>query len=479
MILGRRIAVQLVAFAVISLIAAAVMVGGYMQLPGRVLGVGEYTVTVELDQSGGLYRNGNVTYRGTEVGRVTDVRLTPRGVAVDLSLEADVPIPADLDAQVHSVSAAGEQYVALVPREPASSRSLKDGDVIPRERTSVPPEVSGLLDQANRGLLAIPRDDLLVAVDETNTALGGLGPELSRIVHSLTTLSGDAHANLGALTDLIERAPPVLDSQTATSDAIAAWADHTATALTQVRAEDDSVGGLLKDGSAAVDEARQLVDRLKPTLPLLLANLVTVGQVLLDYNANLEQMLVLFPQSMAVAQAGIVPDKDVPGPERGAPYLNFNLNFGIPPLCTTGFLPASQRRVPTFEDHPERPPGDLYCRVPQDSSWNVRGVRNIPCATVPGKRAPTAQMCESDQQYVPLNDGVNWKGDPNATLSGQPVPELLPLSEPPPPPLAVADYDPATGQYFGPDGKVYTRADLATPQRQDRSWESLILPPAG
>jgi phospholipid/cholesterol/gamma-HCH transport system substrate-binding protein len=75
-------------------------------------------------------------------------------------------------------------------------------------------------------------------------------------------------------------------------------------------------------------------------------------------------------------------------------------------------------------------------------------------------------MCESDEQYVPLNDGTNWKGDPNATLSGQEIPELPPGSPPTPaavapPPLAVAEYDPATGTYVGPDGKVYTQSNLA------------------
>jgi phospholipid/cholesterol/gamma-HCH transport system substrate-binding protein len=50
--------------------------------------------------------------------------------------------------------------------------------------------------------------------------------------------------------------------------------------------------------------------------------------------------------------------------------------------------------------------------------FDVRGARNLPCITVPGKRAPTAKMCESNEYYVPLNDGYNWRGDPNATLSG-------------------------------------------------------------
>jgi phospholipid/cholesterol/gamma-HCH transport system substrate-binding protein len=70
----------------------------------------------------------------------------------------------------------------------------------------------------------------------------------------------------------------------------------------------------------------------------------------------------------------------------------------------------------------------------------------------PGKRAPTVKLCESDEHYVPLNDGAAWKGDPNATLSGQGSPEQ---STPPgPPPVAAAWYDPSTGSYVGPDGRV-------------------------
>jgi len=42
-------------------------------------GVGRYTVKMELPQAAGLYGTGNVTYRGTEVGRVESVRLTDSG----------------------------------------------------------------------------------------------------------------------------------------------------------------------------------------------------------------------------------------------------------------------------------------------------------------------------------------------------------------------------------------------------------------
>lgn len=112
-------------------------------------------------------------------------------------------------------------------------------------------------------------------------------------------------------------------------------------------------------------------------------------------------------------------------------------------------------------------------------------VRNVPCETVPGKRAPTVKMCESNEHYVPLNDGFNWKGDPNATLSGQGIPQLPPGSPPAvagppasaPPPIAAAQYDPATGTYIGPDGHQYTQSDLAQTAPKDKTWQTMLMPP--
>jgi phospholipid/cholesterol/gamma-HCH transport system substrate-binding protein len=459
----------------------AVMVFGYIKIPANHFGVGRYRVTIELPASGGLYQSGNVTYRGSEVGRVEDVRLAGTGVEAVLSLQSGIDIPSDLDAEVHSVSAIGEQYVALSPRN-GDSPPLRDGDVIPVSRTSVPPDMGSLIDATNRGLQAIPQENLKTAVDESFTAIGGLGPELARIVRGSTQLAIDARNNLDPLVTLIDQSQPVLDSQADTSDAIGQWAANLAVVTDQLHTQDDAVAGMLEKGAPAADEGRQLFERLQPTLPLLLANLVSVGDVAVTYQPALEQILVLLPQAVAEVQAGLIPNLNTKQDYKGA-FLDFNLNVNLPPPCTTGYLPAQQRRAPSLEDYPDRPAGDLYCRVPQDSSFNVRGARNLPCQTVPGKRAPTVKMCESDEQYVPLNDGVIWKGDPNATLSGQGVPQLASPPPPPPdsapPPIAAAPYDPATGTYIGPDGHVYTQSNLATTAPEDQTWQQMLTPPAG
>jgi phospholipid/cholesterol/gamma-HCH transport system substrate-binding protein len=492
MYLGKRVRRQLVFFSAVSLVAGSIMAINYLDLPKAWFGIGHYKVTLTLPASGGLYNNGNVTYRGVQVGRIDDVHLTPTGVDAVLSLNSDTKIPADLDAQVHSQTAVGEQFVELVPRS-GNGPALKNGSVIPADRTTLPPDINAVLTATNNGLLAIPHDDLKTAIDESYTAVGGLGPELARIVKGTTTLAADARNNLDAITTVIDQSKPILDTQTDTATSIQRWAANLAQITGQLHDQDQAFNGLLDHGPAAFDETRKLFDRLQPTLPLVLANMVSLEQVAVTYQPALEQLLVLLPPDVEMLQGSQLANRDTKQAYKGL-YLSFNLNANLPPPCTTGYLPPQQVRSPSEVDYPERPPGDMYCRAPQDSQLDVRGARNLPCLTRPGKRAPTVKMCESDENYVPLNDGYNWKGDPNATLSGQPVPQLPPGTPAPagtpapptgppppdgaPPPVAVAQYDPATGTYTGPDGKRYTQTNLGQGAQQ-HTWQDMLVGPAG
>ena len=493
--LTRRIKIQIAVFAVIANAAIAAVFFGYLQVQSTFFGIGRYTVTVQLPQAGGLYPGGNVTYRGVTVGRVQDVRLTNTGAEAVLQMNSNIDIPAtDLAAEVHSVSAVGEQYVALTPHSRTGPK-LKNGDVIPVNHSSVPPDINSLVAATNRGLQAIPHDNLKTVVDESYVAFGGLGPELSRLLKGTTSLAIDARNNLDSLTTLIDESKPLLDSQTDSSDAVQAWASNLANISKQLQTNDAAVAGVINKGAPAAEETRQLFDRLQPTLPIVLANLVSVGEVGVAYRADLEQLLVILPAATAGGLATILPDRNIKSSYPGL-NLSFNLNLNLPPACTTGYLPAQQMRSPTFEDHPDRPPGDLYCRIPQDAALNVRGARNYPCETRPGKRAPTVKMCESDEEYVPLNEGYNWKGDPNSTLSGQDIPQPPPGTRPgtsakpstagatspappasPPAPIAFAEYDPATGTYVGPDGQEYRQTDLVRPSDQEQTWQQMLMPP--
>lgn len=485
--LQRLVKIQFVVFVLIALTATSILTFGYGGLGEALFGAGRYTVTMNLAETGGLYSRANVTYRGTTVGRVDDVRLTDTGVEAVLSLESRFDIPADVAGNVHSQSAIGEQYVELVPTA-GTNEALRAGDVIPVSRTSVPPDINEQLDMTAVGLAAIPKDNLKTVVNESYIALGGLGPELRRLLDGATALVDESKQGLADLNNVIDNSPPILDSQINSSDAITAWAANLATITGQLRDQDPAASSLLKSAGPTAENGRALLDRLRPTVPILMTNLVTLADIGIVYNPNIEQVLVLLPQTLAQNIASGVANRNNAGFRGGLQQSTLNLN--LPPPCTTGFLPPSQRRSMALEDTPDLPVGDLYCRIPQDAPWNVRGARNIPCENNPAQRAPLVWMCETGTPYVPLNEGNNWKGDPNATTTGQDVPQLAPGQQRPPLPypndgtpppsappalIGVADYNPADGTYMGPDGQVYTQSNLAE-DATPPSLSTLLLP---
>ena len=146
LMLTRFVRNQLIIFTIASIVGVAVMLFTYMQVP-TLLGLGRINVKLELPAAGGLYRFSNVTYRGVQVGKVTDVKLTENGAEATLTLDTSPKIPADLQAEVRSVSAVGEQYVDLRPRTD-SGPYLEDGSVIAKDNTTIPQAVGPMLDQA-------------------------------------------------------------------------------------------------------------------------------------------------------------------------------------------------------------------------------------------------------------------------------------------------------------------------------------------
>ena len=125
------------------------------------------------------------------------------------------------------------------------------------------------------------------------------------------------------------------------------------------------------------------------------------------YHKGLEQTLVIAPQGITVAQAGLIF-----APEG---LLHFGLSINQPPPCLTGFVPASEWRSPADTSMAPLPSG-TYCKIPKDVQNVVRGARNYPCMDVPGKRAATPKECRSNEPYIPL--GTNpWYGDPNQIVN--------------------------------------------------------------
>src|ERR1700712_4241460 len=127
--LTRFIKIQLVIFTILTIIALVVLGWYYLRLPS-VAGIGQYELKAQLPRSGGLYSTANVTYLGTQIGKVTDVEPTETGVEATMSIDSKYKIPADATANVPSVSAIGEQYLDLVSTSDKPGKYLAPGSTI-------------------------------------------------------------------------------------------------------------------------------------------------------------------------------------------------------------------------------------------------------------------------------------------------------------------------------------------------------------
>ena len=509
--LTRMIRIQLILFVGAALVGTAAMALVYLQAP-TMLGIGRINVKLELPASGGLYKYSNVTYRGIQVGKVTDLEVVDgRRVVATMSLPTSPKIPADLIARVRSVSAVGEQYVDLQPAHDAPPY-LRDGSVIDVARTAVPEPVGPMLDQLDALVGSIPKEKLGPLLDETSKAFGGAGYDIGSLLDSSSTvlerLDAVADQNRALVTDSV----PLLDAQATGADALRQWAHGLAGVTGSLTEHDDGIRTLLRTGPGAAQEVSRLLEQVKPTLPVLLANLTSLGQVFVTYNGSMEQLLVLFPPYVA----GIQSVAPVNNPT-GKPMGDFAVSVSDPPSCTVGFLPPSQWRPPEDTTDMDTPDG-LYCKLPQDAPIDVRGARNFPCVEHPGKRAATVQDCNSDKPFQPLAMRQHALGpypfDPNLVSQGIPVDSRVdgndrifgptegspmpgpapgpgPDTPPPPPtptgpvapssftgpgagpPFATATYNPRTGSYLGTDGRLWQQSNLSA-AGPATSWTDLM-----
>jgi phospholipid/cholesterol/gamma-HCH transport system substrate-binding protein len=402
--LDRLTKIQLTIFAVVTVICVGAISAFYLHLPAAV-GIGAYQITADFKAGGGLYQNANVTYRGVTIGRVEEVGLGNDAVVATMRLNTDTQVPDNVTATVKSVSAVGEQYIDLVPPENPSKGVLRDGANIGLDRTAVGQDIAALLTQAESLVNSVGNSRLQDLLRETFKAFNGSGPELARMIQSSRLVVDEANDNYGQITQLLDQAGPFLDAQIQSGDDIKSLADGLARFTTEVAHADPQLRSVLQNAPGAAQAADTTFEGIRPSFPMLAANLANLGRIGVIYRKSIEQALVIFPALLAALNtvAG-----GVPTDEGGK--LDFKVDLGDPPPCSVGFIPPPLIRTPadtTLRDLPT----DLYCKTAQNDPSVVRGARNYPCQEFPGRRAPTIQLCRDPRGYVPIGSNP-WRGPP-------------------------------------------------------------------
>jgi phospholipid/cholesterol/gamma-HCH transport system substrate-binding protein len=369
-VITRTVRAQLLAFATVTAVGVSYVGAEYTGLVDGLLGRG-YTVRADFADSGGIFTGAEVTYRGVPVGRVGALRLTGSdGVSVTLDIKDDGPrIPADTLAVVANRSAVGEQYVDLQPRT-SGGPYLLNGSKIPRDRTRVPLPVTDMVLSLDRLVTSVGKDDLRVTVDELGKAFSGTGPRLSRLVDSGNALVESASDSLPQTISLIEDSRKVLKTQADQGSSIKSFSRDLAALTAELKSSDGDLRKLIGNAVPAAQEVNSLLKSTSPDLPVLLANLISGGQVTMARLPGVEQALVTFPVVVAGSYTVI--------PGDGTSHFGLVLNADEPPPCTQGY--GTQRRDPA--DTSTRPANtDARCTAPRGGDTSVRGAQNAPGAS--------------------------------------------------------------------------------------------------
>nr|WP_042186225.1 MCE family protein [Kibdelosporangium sp. MJ126-NF4]CEL17152.1 MCE-family protein Mce1F [Kibdelosporangium sp. MJ126-NF4]CTQ91619.1 MCE-family protein Mce1F [Kibdelosporangium sp. MJ126-NF4] len=373
--LTRGVRFRIIAFVMIAVVAVTYAGARYAGLD-RLFGASGYVVTVQLPDSGGIFTNAEVTYRGVTVGRVGELHLVDRGVNVDLVLESGSTIPADTKAVVANRSAIGEQYVDLRPTRDGEPY-LANGSVIAQDRTSIPPATDTMLSNLDSLVRSVPVDSLRTVVDELNTAFAGTGKDLQSLLDSAGQFTATATQHLPQTTSLLSTGRTVLERQQADAQKLIAFSSGLRKLSEQLKTSDPDLRKLIE---VTPGVANQVVDVLRtsgPDLGVVFANLLTTTTITTSRTAAIEQFMVAYPVISAFTPS-TAPD--------GTGHLGIMLNFFDPPPCVKGYEGTKQRNASQTDPVPVN--RNAYCAEPPNSPIGVRGSQNAPFAGVPKQVSP-------------------------------------------------------------------------------------------
>jgi phospholipid/cholesterol/gamma-HCH transport system substrate-binding protein len=393
-VITRRTKVQLLVFAVITLLGVSFVGARYANLD-KAFYDDNYTVTVHLADSGGIFAGGQVTYRGVNVGKVDKLVLTDEGVNAVLDIDNSYDeIPAEATAVVGNRSAVGEQYVDLQPQR-TDGPYLHNGSVIEQPETQLPIATDTLLAHLSETVESVNQEDLKTTVDELGQAFSGTGQDLQRIIDTGNDFIQAANDNFDTTAALIRDSNTVLHGQVDSESAIRNFSRQLQAFSTVLAGADPDLRRLIDTGGVAATQLRTFLEQNRVELGDLINNLVTTGDVVVKHLDGIKQLLVLYPY--AVEGGFTVVSKS---PDTGLYDAHFGMILTNQKVCHQGYE-TTDTRVP--QDGSNRPMNvNAHCAEPAAES-NARGAQHAP------ERAPASYAGSASSPVVAAYDPSTGK----------------------------------------------------------------------
>lgn len=422
------------------LLAIGLVAGGAYLV--RQVFFGPNTITAYFPTATAIYPGDEVRVSGVQVGTIESIKPEGTQTKMVLKVDRDVPVPADAKAVIVAQNLVAARYVQLTPAyRKGDGPTMRDGAVIPDNRTAVPVEWDEVKDQLTRlatelgPQTGVSGTSVSRFIDSAANAMDGNGEKLRQTLAQLSGVARIFAEGSGNIVDIIKNLQVFVTALRDSKQQIVLFQNRLATLTSVINDSRSDLDAALSELSVAVGEVQRFVAGSRAETTEQVQRLGNLTQILVDHKLDLENVLHITPNAIANFQNIYYPNG---GSVTGAFSLN-NFSNPVQMICAMIGSVANTTAPETAK----------LCAQYLGPALRLLNVNNIPLPINAYLRPAVSpeRIIYTDPKLAPGGTGPNDPPEPPPTVSA-----YTGMGDVPPPP--------GWGAPPGPPG-LYTTDDDA------------------
>lgn len=263
------------------------------------------TITADFTTATAIYPGDEVRVAGVKVGTIASIDAYPTFTRMTLSVDRDVPIPADVKAVVVAQNLISARYVQLTPPYKFTGPQLADGAQIPLDHTAVPVEWDEVKTQLTRLATELgPRDGAQSTaaarfIDSAANAMSDNGDKLRETLAQLSGVGRILADGSGDISGTIKNLQTFISTLRDSSTQIVQFQGRLATLTSVLDGSRSDLDDALTNVSDVVGEVERFVRTNRDRTTEQLQRLTNVTRTVVDQQRALEQILHVAPTAVS------------------------------------------------------------------------------------------------------------------------------------------------------------------------------------
>ena len=264
-----------------------------------VFGSSPVRISAQFADAIGLYVGNDVSVLGLKIGTVTAIHPEGTHVVVDMSIDPDVKVPANVGAVTMSPSVVTDRRVELTPVY-RGGPTLRDGDLIPLDRTHTPVEIDRVFAAADRltGQLnsaAGGNPALSDALSVAASTFAGNGDKVRQGIHGLAAAIGVGADQRDQLVNLVKDVDQLTQKAADNDNTIRQFSSNLTDATSLLDDQGPHLRQVLDNLNELLDRTNQLISDNRSKGEDTLDNVRVTARTLADRRRELAEAADVLP----------------------------------------------------------------------------------------------------------------------------------------------------------------------------------------